>query len=520
MSKNQRERNRSSIFLNILLIFSLCFFSKILPASFGRITADACGYLDIMRNILSGHGPVISYNLYQKWSGNVFYPALPYMQPLFSIVIIPIFYIFKSIAAINIFNVILSAANSVILYGLLHKRFNPSLAFWSAILVGISPSMIHTSVFPWTEQLHLFLLLISLLFLLSGLETESGKKMFIAGAISSINCLTRFANLYVIFSILLALLFIHHLVKNINKRSLFLFFLGLVLPLFLYELFCVLRYHEFYPAYSRAAYTFNLAERFPGAYYKTAGTPILNMPERNTLDQLSLLIHNVPHHIEDFLDQLGGMSFLIIPIIFYIFYQTNPVEIILLMLLAGNIFGYSLNFYFLSKIEILRYSLIPYVAIIPLVLILTQGIGKILKERFKFIHPKTIFFISVTILLTIYMKDVFHGNIYFYDKKFVLQQEDYKKQDLTAFHFIEEHSTPTDLIATDHIQGIFPLNRPTVSLPPEKSVTLLNLKDYLQIYRPKFILTITDNYDEFLIKLGYHIGFHEEFVNVWTKNAN
>jgi hypothetical protein len=107
------KRDRIDSLLTLLLFLTICFAS--LPFSDEELLSpDASGYLDMGRNLFSGKGPVISYNLYQFWQGK-YYPFLPYTHPIFPIVAWLIL-TWGGVRAVIDFNIVLLAVNCVMLY--------------------------------------------------------------------------------------------------------------------------------------------------------------------------------------------------------------------------------------------------------------------------------------------------------------------------------------------------------------------------------------------------------------------
>jgi hypothetical protein len=136
--------------------------------------------------------------------------------------------------------------------------------------MGFSPLVVLPAIFPWTEQLHLFLLLLTIFICLRNKEVG-----LLIGALLAVICIVRMAAVYnaLAFAIALVILrgFSKRAVKEYGKASVaFLAFLSL------YELLCFCKYGALYPQYFAASKTYRMAEIYPGAFYRNA-LPVLNM---------------------------------------------------------------------------------------------------------------------------------------------------------------------------------------------------------------------------------------------------
>jgi hypothetical protein len=343
MLSQERKANRLRNVFYISLIFLISALPKLKLSLLGNMSADASVYLDIARNLISGKGLTISCNIYQYWKDGVYYPALIYMQFLFSILIAPVFFIFKTAESVNVFNVMISAVNTVLMYRLLIGWNKFSIAFWSAVLIGTSSQMLYTSMFPWTEQVHLLFLLLSLSFIVSGLQEQNNKKIILAGMLMGANCLIRAANFYAILSFAASTLLLKRPIRESLKKAA-LFVAAVTLFLACYQAFCFLKYGRFYPEYLKSAMSFRLGELLPGAYYE-ASRPVLRISELSEADKLRLFAENFFPHIVDFINKLGLISFFIVPIGVLTFYRRRIEEVFLFVLGISTILCYSLSLY-------------------------------------------------------------------------------------------------------------------------------------------------------------------------------
>ena len=168
-------KSKQTAFLSAI-VFLVAVAAKIIPSSLERLTADSCIYMDIGRNLFSGKGFSISYNLYQFWANTPYYPAAPLFPPLFPFLVGIIWKMFHSLEATILLNVFLAAINSVLIYYLLlivYKDITDSarISFWTAVLLSICAPMQQTSMFAWTEQLSLLFLLVAVMLLMENNPT-------------------------------------------------------------------------------------------------------------------------------------------------------------------------------------------------------------------------------------------------------------------------------------------------------------------------------------------------------------
>jgi hypothetical protein len=83
-----------------------------------------------------------------------------------------------------------------------------------------------------------------------------------------------------------------------------------------------------------------------------------------------------------------------------------------------------------------------------------------------------------------------------------------------VFSWVRQNSRSTDIIATSEIQEGFELFRPVVSLPAGKLLTRVNMKDFLLIYKPSYILLSRDKlaqYKDMLSEFATNISPKESW---------
>lgn len=502
--------------INIILILFVCIIFKIFLAFYSNDTADACGYLDITRNIISGKGIVTSYNLYQYWPGNIYYPALPYMQFLFSIIITPVYYIFRTIESVSVFNVFIAGLNSVLLYIFLSRYYRKNLAFWAAFLVGIAPQMQFTSIFPWTEQMHICFLIAGLMMAISGIEKGSNSRLFSSGVMMCLGYFVRVANLYAVAAFLISFWFLRKNYKGmLNKAAIFTAgFMAVLIP---FQAFCLIKYKVFYPEYPSISVVYRLSKLIPGAYYSHI-KPVLRILPLNPTYKIHLFLKYFMPHITDFLINLGLIVFFVIPLAIWVFRRRRIVEVFLFTLSITTIIFYVLTFYWLPVVEIFRYSLIPVISLLPLVLIMAWEVKTIFKKEYlNRLFGNWVFILIVSILAFVYTKEAVEWNIGRGSSNYIHKRKYFYGLQHEVLSWVDNNAGQEDLIATDLVQNTHFLGRPIVSLPIGMAMGTKNIADYLDIYKPRLIL-ISRAYRQLVLNIpGYGLVFHNPYCYIFKR---
>lgn len=497
------------------LIFLICIGLKIIPATFPSLTPDACCYLDIARNIANCKGAITSYNLYQYWPG-VYYPALAYTHCLFSIVIAPIYAIFRTVEAVNLFNVFISGINAILLYFLLCRRYKTAVAFWAALTVSIAPGMQETAMYPWTEQLFILVLLSSISAILYSFEKESTPKIFFSGVIIGVIFLVRAAGTFSVISLIAAALVYQLLVKKNIKQWWVLLSGALLIPVG-YELFCLLQYHVFYPENFKAVNRYMLANSFGGGFYQ-AVKPVLQSTAANGH---AAMLSDFFNHVIYIMTRLPGLTVFILPLGYFVFYRKNLLEISLFMVVVINIVGHAFNWAVnpIISSDTNRYLLVLVIGLIPLVFIFLYEILEALKKQLSAWYSPVIFGYAVALVFLPFLYNALTQNLYFSSRAALSEKQKIVALENDVFSWIQKNTNPDDIVATDYYQRVFALDRPVVPLPKGKMLTEINFKSYTQIYRPKCVLTISMDYSKFLTVAGYSVKFSRGLFNVWTKDS-
>jgi|GEM_PF-4307724 hypothetical protein len=507
------------IALDAVLLLLITFIAKAIPALDSGLSPDACVYLGIARNIISGKGLIISYNVFQYWTGTS-YPALVYQQSLFSIVITPILYLFNTVAAINIFNVIISCLNVVILYLFINHQFGSRvLAFWASALAGILPQMQFTSIFPWTEQLHILFVLLSLVLLVRGIESNSNMRIGLSGLLMGFGYLVRTANLFCIIAFLIAMWLLRKEYTGSFKKIIS-FIFGAAIFIIPFQLFCWFKYGAFYPEYASQGMLYMFSGFMPGAYYSTL-KPVLRMPalELNIFSSLIIILK----HIIGFVKDLGIIGFFILPVGVWVFYRKSIFETFLFILGIVNILFYAVTFYcYNPELEYQRYSVLSAFVFLPLIIMMVyQGKDLIKLKFFNKTISNPLFFYFIVVFILLYGGDALMQNMGYLDEGHVAFKKYVHSRQEEIYNWAEENISREDLVATDLIQETYFLNRPIVSVPYGKAATGKNFIDFLNIYKPRCIM-VSDPYSNFIQanNLGYKLVFNNGYKSVFQRVDN
>lgn len=490
--------NRWTDLLFIALIFIIIFFVNIPLSNLELISPDASGYLDMGRNLFSKKGAVISYNLYQFYPGR-YYPFLPYMQFGYAIVAGLIWSLFNLKAVIG-FNILLLAVNCILIYKiLLIVTAHYTSSFLIALFMGLSRNLVYSSIFPWTEHLHLFLLLLVIFIFL-----RYDKDYLLQGALLAVSCFIRISGLYNVLAFGIALV----VLKGFSKKTLKIYIKlasGFITVFLLYEIFCYIKYGVFYPQYLSASVTYRASEIYPGAFYKKE-LPILNMPP---LKQFAKAVFPKFFflHILNFINTFGFMKFLFILTPLYAINDSlrrKPTPAVVILFFQGLfvIIGYSLSLWWLPEIETFRHSLIPFIGFgLIAFLSMKEIFEKILKIKLKVRFP-ILFVITISVFLYVEIKSYLPFRNYWINI-YPQQYYTYKRFRDEIYDWVKNNTEKDTLIASNFLQDSFLLQRPFVSLPSGNALTAKNMVDYLNIYKPEYIITDNERLVSFLKQIGF-----------------
>lgn len=483
------------LFMPVILLLTL--FLNIPLANNMLLSPDACGYLDMGRSLFTGKGAVTSYNIYQFWTGK-YYPFPPYMPPLYPLVCGLLMFL-SGLKAVIGFNILLFSINCSLLYIILRLVSTRSICFLITIFVAFLTNFVNAAVYPWTEQLHLFLLLLALY-----LYLKNKKASFLIGIILAVSCLVRVAGLFNFVGFIVSLIIIRGFSKEALKEyaRVALSFAGVLL---FYELFCYLKYEAFYPQYLSAAKVYAAMKIFPGGFYNNT-FPVLNMPPLNPGGGTFL---NVCKHFLDFVIAFKSMSFMlvIVPLaaVYELIKRKNILFVVLFFQGAAVLFFYVFgSSWYPESIAAMRYSIIPLIMFCSIgFLYIEKILTTLIPKRMKFFST-SVFLVMILSFLCVNISEYFEFRKYSIDIYPVLWSDFNKSRD-QMYEWIRTNIEPDALIASERNTDPFLFNRPFVSLPPGEAATGKNLTDYIRIYKPDYVLTVTklDDLIYFLKRLGF-----------------
>ncbi len=450
-------------------------------ADFARLrlnTADASTYLNIAENIASHKGFVTSFNLYQYFT-TLYHPIWPYMQFLYPLLCSFVFMLHGGIEQVIKVNILILGINSALVFYII-QRFMPTRfnVLFISFLV-FSSNFFISALYPWTEQFYFLCFIITFILFLK--YSGSPKGLMWLGFLNAALMLLRAAHLYNFLGFLPVLFIGKDPLSRKFERVLY-FAGAFILAYGLYQLFCLMVYHVFYPEYAQPGISYGLARITGGIIYNPdhAGIQILAGP----LFSLKSFFC-VGEHLRDFCRQ---MPVLLWPAFFYYFLPAEKRTdggLVALCFFQSifTVLGYSVTFYWLPyHFESLRYSLVPY-ALMGLAgwYCLYQGLS-LAGSRWKNLAVGLI-----TVVL-----------LYPQVSKFIAFKADflqrplwgipYYKDLLEAYRWIDKNLPKEILVASDEDQEGYFMHRPFISTPPGASFNCTNLALYNHIYSPDYYL--------------------------------
>jgi len=440
-------------------------------------TADSSLYLSTAENIANHKGFIVSYNLCQSFN-TLYHPVLPYYQPLYPF-FSSLFINHGGIVKIIQINIFLFALNAVLVFyiiqNLIPTRFNVLFIFF----LVFSSNFFISALYPWTEQFHFFCFIITFILFLK--YTKSPKCLYWLGLLNGVLMLVRVAHLYNFLGFLPVLFIGKDSLRQKFDRAFF-FVGGFILAYGLYQLFCFVSYHVFYPEYARPGVSYGMARLTDGIIYNPdkVGIQISLGPFFSLKNFLC-----IGGHLRDLYFQ---MPFFLWPAFVYYFLPTNKRQDggLGTLCFSQSIFtvlGYSLTFYWMPyHFESLRYSLIPYVLIsLAGWYCLYQGLSFL-----KFPAKKLI---GGLVLLSLLYPQVNKFIAFKSDLlKHPLWKRPYYKDLLGSYDWIDKNLPKEILVASNEDQQGFFLHRPFISTPPGKSFNCTNLALYNSLYAPDYYL--------------------------------
>ncbi len=485
--------------MGVLFILLLGFFAAPLEKS----TPDANTYLDIGRNLSRGEGFVTDYNQYQGWTG-LRKDAFPYQQPLLPLVhaFIPVGE--KALLTANGLNSVF-AALAILAYALAWRSL---LAPWKAALammpVAFSPDFYDVYSVPLTEPLSLLIIALAFLALV-----RSDRLLVPAGLLFGLSIFLRSANVMGILGLVVGLTLING--KERWKRSAC-FVMAALGPLAVVELASLYSNGELYPAYGSAARTYRMTRDFGGAIYQSTRPTLLFAGQITPKIFASMLYHNALAHLTGL---IGAAGWIICSLGVVGAFGKRKIDKCghgkLLIFFAG---GYwlliSLMFHHLHQdFTFDRYALQISALMLPLAVL---GIDYFVEKK---ILPQKLGVAIVVIGLV--LLSGFNGVQT--QKKYQRDRGQFLDPQIQQIYFtqpqqwIQKHTSPRALVATNYFMRAYHYDRPIISLPVNKQLSAKNLALFIVIHKPGAILVDVGNeylpgwmkmeYQDLLAKLNY-----------------
>ena len=441
-------------------------------------TADASSYLNVAENIASHKGFVTSYNLYESFK-TFYHPIWPYMQLLYSLLCALVFKFHGTIEQVIKVNIFLLGVNSALIFYIIQKLIPTRLNVFFIFFLVFSSNFFISALYPWTEQFYFFCFIITFILFLK--YTKSPKHLIGLGFLNGVWMLIRVAHLYNF----LGFLPVFFIGKDPLRRKLhraFCFAGGFMAAYGLYQLFCLISYHVFYPAYAQGAAGYGLA-RLTGA--------IIYNPDKAGIQIFLGSFFSLKsfwcmgEHLRDFYFQ---MPFFLWPALVYYFLPVNKRQDggLVALCFSQSIFtvlGYSWTFYWLPyHFESLRYSLIPYV-------LMSLAGWYCLYQGLSFLKSPGRKWVAGLALVSLLYPQVdqfiaFKSNLL----KHPLWERPYYKDLLGSYNWIDKNLPKAILVASNEDQEGYFMHRPFISTPPGKSFNCTNLALYNSIYSPDYYL--------------------------------
>ncbi|HAJ56369.1 MAG TPA: hypothetical protein DCL35_01205 [Candidatus Omnitrophica bacterium] len=442
-------------------------------------SSDTFLYLDIARNFLKGRGLVLSFNIYQFWTG-IFYPAIPFVHVGFSLFLSLLYLFFPSIEQLVLFNFVFAFLNSFLVYRIVKRLYGDKVSgAWIACIVAATVSMQITLLRLLTEQLSLFITLSAVYFFVSK-KDFSKKGLFWLGLLLASGFFIRSSA--IIYPAVFFLAFL--LAKDGGYKKWRMAALIVFCPLFvvgIYELAVYAFFGVFSPQYPAAFKNYYLATfTHGGSFFPEspvirpfeAGGPMLYY-WANFLDMANVLFC-----------ELRIFIFFALFRIVKIFRSRRKDELLLAGLALVPAFATIFNYPYMrvADFQWTRFLIVPLVSM----MILGVLEWRYLTERFL---PKTKRLVFHSLLVIVFLSN-------FYQSSRVLEVY-WKKEEAgekvaalrSILEWTKANTGQEDLIAVSlYVVGRADLERPTVILPLYNTLNSNNLRDFLAIYRPRAVI--------------------------------
>ena len=452
-------------------------------ADFARLklnTADASTYLNIAENIASHKGFVVSFNLYQSFTSH-YYPIWPYIQSIYPILCSFVFMAHGGIEQVIKMNIFILGLNAALIFYIIlvfvPSRLNALFLIW----LVFSFDFFYSAMFAWTEQLYLLLFLISFILFLR--YSNSSRGLLWIGVLNGVLFLVRVAHAYSFMAYVVLIFLAEGSFSQRSKNALILAG-GFLLIVGAYQLFNYLVYHSFYPQYIKPAVDYTQARILGVSTYREGYTGLYDpFSQRSSFAHLGYFYR----HIGQF---FGQVYLFFIPVLAYLSLSHHKKEgsNFVLNCLCQSIFiimGYCYSFSWDFSIEVLRYSLVPFI------LIALAG-WFCIYELFLASGVKWRELCAAVFIANLAIFSVCH---YFGIRRQLMTQSrdknPYYINLYESYSWIDQNLPKEVLVASDEDQEGYFMHRPFISMPPGRSFNCTNLSMYNRIYSPDYYLLST-----------------------------
>ena len=443
-------------------------------------TADASTYLNIAENITSHKGFTVSFDLYQFFK-TPYHPLWPFMQPVYPLLCALVFMAHGAIEQVIKVNLFIMGLNAALAFYII-RFFVPSRLNLLFLVCLIFPlNFFFTALFPWTEQLYLFIFLIT--FFLFNRFPGSQRVISVVGALNGVLFLIRVSQIYSIPAYLLMMVMAKG-ERGQRLKNIFAFMAGFCIVLGPYQMFNLLVFHSLYPEYIKPAADYTLAHISNASFYKPGQMGIFNhVGFKFTLASIGYFYGHVVGLCQNF-------SFSFIPILAYLSipgHKKDGWRFVLNCLFqsAFIIIGYAFSFHWdphAYYLEILRYSLVPYVlaSLAGWYCFYELFFGSGIKWKKLF----TVFLLFNFAFFTFYNFIKLRRDL----MKYPRTQMSYYVDLYASDQWINKSLPEKILVASDDDQEAYFMHRPFISMPPGRSYNCSNLKLYNEIHGPDYYL--------------------------------
>jgi len=466
-------------------------------------TADASTYLNIAENIVSHKGFVVSFDLYQFFSGH-YHPLWPFMHPIYPLLCSLVFLVHGGIEQVIRLNIIILGLNAALIFYIAQRYISSRFNVLFLVFVIFSFNFFYSAIFPWTEQLHLLIFLICFILFLK--FPNQPRALWWVGVLNAVLFLIRVSHIYSIAAYLFIICVSEEKIQQRLKNAL-IFIFGFLIVMGPYQLFNWVNYHTFYPEYLKPAADYTLARVSNLAYYHLGHIGIIN-PQGFKHSAIQITY---------FYEHMMGLSkcflLFLIPAMTYLTFTRvkNEGRFFVLNCLCQAFFivlGYSYSFCWNPSLETLRYSLIPFVLVslagwfclyqlcfVPAnlwkrlfgVLVLS---GMILSALSQYFNVRQEFMNHSR------SRDPYYINLY------------------QCYQWIDQHLPRDILVASNEDQEGYFMHRPYISLPTRPSFSCKNLAVYNSIYAPDFYVLSAPVPDTCFARIAHNVIFSNKSFRI------